>query len=599
MFGMSNKVEGSGVTIESAGDALARVQRAVTWRDVSGYDDRWATLVKQYAGQHVYPELAMYEDVVAPNMMFSTVNVIAPSVSVNYPKIAVTARKEEHAMNAATVEAASNYMWQTGDTHEEFRQAVKDFVITGLGWCKTTWLYEEKQVDWDEQSYMDEVQSRVMDLQSKMDEAAAQGADVSGYPSIEDVVGSIPKMRTVVKSDRANVERISGFDIYVDPDATRIKSARWIAQRMYIPIAVAKAREDWDVSARKLLKPYAMSYAKKDIDILYESESRGEEVDFAIVWEYYDLIKEEVSVFAEGCDKYLLKPSPVPFSFAHPFVPLENYKVPDKLYPIGDIEQLSTLQMELSITRTQMVNDRKRYRRMYMYRPDAIGDEGVEALESGDDNALIAVDSDRPFGDVIAPMGTTPLPPEFYNQTSMMLEDINLVSGVSEYARGAVSEIRRTATEANMIQDGANARSADKMAIIERSIGEIADRIVKLSQQYLTQVQVARIVGANDANQWIQYTKEDLYGEYDFQVEAGSTMPQNESSRRQSAMQLTDAMAPFMQMGIVNPVAMAEHMLKMGFGIKDTSKFIQQPPMMDPGMGGAPPEQGPPPGPMG
>jgi hypothetical protein len=49
-------------------------------------------------------------------------------------------------------------------------------------------------------------------------------------------------------------------------------------------------------------------------------------------------------------------------------------------------------------------------------------------------------------------------PPEFYNQSELISNDIDRVSGVSEYQRGSLPEIRRTATEAGIIQDAANAR---------------------------------------------------------------------------------------------------------------------------------------------
>jgi len=160
------------------------------------------------------------------------------------------------------------------------------------------------------------------------------------------------------------------------------------------------------------------------------------------------------------------------------------------------------------------------------------------------------------------------------------------VSGVSEYQRGNQPEIRRTATEAAMINDGANARSADKLSIVERAIGDVAERVVKLTQEFLTSDSVARIIGPDGAAQWVQYTADDIQGEYDFTVEAGSTQPQNESSRRQAALQLMDAMAPYIGT-VVDPYKMAEYVLREGFGVKNPMDFMIPPPqpMIDPATG--------------
>jgi hypothetical protein len=348
-------------------------------------------------------------------MLFSTVNVIVPGVSVNYPKITVKARKEEANGQAATVEAMANYEWQHNDVHEEFRLAIKDFVVIGHGWCKTTWLYEEAEQDWTEESFQQEAIKRVTEAQAGAQQAFESGIPTDDFPSEEEIVASIPAKQTYVKEDRPNVERISDFDMFVDPDATRLKDALWIAQRMYVPFSVAKANKDWKASARKQLKATAMAEAKRDIDITFDGEQRGDDPDYAIVWEYYDLVEGTVCVFAEGCEDYLSDPEPVPYPFPHPYVMIRNYDIPDKLYPLGDVEAIAPLQIELATTRTQMINDRKRFRRMYMYRDDAIGEDGVAAIQSGDDNALIKVEGTESFAELLAPVQTTALPPEFYN----------------------------------------------------------------------------------------------------------------------------------------------------------------------------------------
>jgi len=568
-----------------------KVKQAIAWRSSAKYDESWSKMIKMYSNQYDYPELAMYEDVVAPNMVFSTVNVIVPSIAINYPKITVTPRKPEGEIPATIVESVANYYWRHFDVHDEFRLVIKDFVILGHGWLKTTWAFEEEQQDVPPDEWKQMVQQAL--LQRNMAQAQAQQAGVTGitFPTDQEVVASIPQKKTVVIEDNPAVERVSPFDIFVDPTATRLKNARWIAQRIFMPLEQAQLNADWDAKARKELTGTAM--LREKVDVAKEGEEKPRDKDFATIWEFYDLISGESCVFAEGASLFLAKPEKSQFRNKHPYVMVSNYQVPERLYPIGDIETAAPLQQELAITRTQMINDRKRFRRMYLYRPDAIGEDGVNSLLSSDDNAMIEVEGDRPFSDVLAPVGTMALPPEFYNQTNMILQDINLVSGVSEYQRGAVSEIRRTATEASMIQDAANARAADKLSIVERSIGEVAQRVVQLAQENLTSEQVAKIVDEQGAIQWVPYTAESIMGEFDFEVEAGSTQPQNETTRRQSAMQLMDAMAPFIQMGVIDPRQMAEHLMKNGFGIKNPERFMTAPPppMGMPGQPGAPGEQ--------
>lgn len=570
--------EGYFVDPKNVQSYIGRVDQAMKWRQDAKYDEKWARIIKIYANQYDYPELSGYEDIIAPNMLFSTANVIIPSIMVSYPKVTVNSRRPEDDEVAYVVEAMANYNWQRYDFQDEVRAAIKDFVTLGHGIVKVTWVLREEERELERDEYIARVQQALMEVQQARLQAEMSGIDVQ-FPTDDEVIGSVPTVDSFVVEDHAVAERISPFDVYIDPDATRIQDARWIAQRMYMPLEEAREKDDWDAKARKRIKGAAMSEAKRDYDLMFEGEQRGKDATFAVIWEFYDLVEKKVCTFSEGCDMFLSKPEDFPYPFGHPYVFALNYQIPEKLYPMGDLEAILPLQMELALTRTQMVNDRKRFRRMYMYKPEALGPDGLAALTSADDNAMIPVDSDSSFNDVIAPMATTPLPPEFYNQTQMILEDINLVSGVTEYQRGLGAQIRRTATEAAMIQDMSNARSSDKLAIIERMISEIAERCVQLAQEFLTTEQVARIVGPNGAQTWIPYTRDDIRGQFDFYVEAGSTQPQNETFRRQTAMQLLNSMAPFISAGVVDPAKLAAHVLREGFGIKDAESFMGQPAM--------------------
>ena len=250
---------------------------------------------------------------------------------------------------------------------------------------------------------------------------------------------------------------------------------------------------------------------------------------------------------------FLIKPAPIPYGFGAPFVMLRNYEVPDNFYPMGELESIESLQLELNETRNQMLNHRKRFARKWIYARDVFDEDGVRALESDVDNTMIPMMGDGNPANYIAPLPSIGTPPDFYNQSAMIEEDINTVTGVCDYMRGQPEgNIRRTATEAAMIQDAANSRARDKLAKVESFLAEVGERIVLLMQQYLTGEHVARITSVA-GRAWVNYDADYLQGSYDFEVEGGSTEPRNEVFRRQSALQLVDAMAPFVEVGVVDP----------------------------------------------
>ena len=539
-----------------------KINQSRRWREEEKYDDLWRRMIDMYRGKHYVQ--SSDSDQLLVNIAFATINVIAPGVSVNYPKITVNARNAEQAPNAVVTEAIVNYWWRHYECQKEFRRAVKDTLILGHGWVKTGYRFVEKEPEQDVEH---------------------ETADELANPE------SITESAQVITEDRPFVERISPFDVFVDADSTSLADMRWIAQRIRRPLSDVKKDKRYNSAARNDAAP--SHYSRYGLDGSRSRDiprpSMEPEDTYVEIWEYYDIDSGKMSVFCDGGDKFLVNPVEIPFSFGHPFVMIPNYEVPDYFYPMGELEAIEPLQMELNQTRTQMMNHRKRFSRKWLYKESAFDADGRSALESDEDNVMVPVISEENINSVVGPMPAIISPPEFYNQSELISNDIDRVSGVSEYQRGSLPEIRRTATEAGIIADAANARSSDKLALIERSIAEVARRLVALAQEFMTGEAAVRVAGTGAKQVWLNFDKDYIQGEFDFEVEGGSTQPVNETVRRQQAVQVVDAMAPFVDTGIIDMAKLAGYLLTYGFGIKDGASFIVPPPPPPPPPPPAPP----------
>jgi hypothetical protein len=537
------------------------------WRKDEGYDAVWRRLVDLYKGKH-YDQYSN-EDRMLINISFSTINVIAPAIAVNYPKITVNAVSPDNAAQAVIAEAVVNYWWKHRDIKEEFRRAVKDLLICGHGWIKTGYRFVEEAAIGEEGD----------------DNDPQSGGEV--------------QPNTIILQDSPFAERVSPFDVFVDSDATSMHDMKWIAQRIRRPIADVKSDKRYNKAARDDVEVMAVSRYSEDPS---SRKVYDKNYGYAEIWEYYNIVDRTLSVFAIGGENFLIKPTKIPYAFGHPFVMVRNFDVPDCFYPIGDLEQIEPLQRELNETRSQMMNHRKRFSRKYLYKESAFDQFGRTALESDEDNVMVPVSSDEPLGGVVVAFPAVISPPEFYNQSQLISSDIDRITGLPEFMTGGLPEIRRTATEVSAITDAANARTADKLAIIEMAISKVAKNMLMLAQQYMTGEQVVRVTGKDGEPAWIQFDRDYLEGDFDFDVVGGSTKPNNEAVRRQGALQLVDAMTPFAASGIVNMQELAAHVLRDGFNVKNPEKFLSvPPPPMDPAMqgqpeGGMPPEGGPPQG---
>ena len=558
------------------------IDYAKRWRTGENYDQLWQRLINLYRGKQYRG--AATGDRLLVNISFSTINTLAPAVSIGRPKINVNPRTPEDGDKAIVTESIINYWWGHYGCQKEFQRSVKDYLVLGHGWVKTGYRFVEE--------------SKVDDVEYSADEAA-------GSEPADDVEAT-----TIIREDRPFLERVDPFEMYIDPDATCMEDARWIAQRTRRPLKDAKIDKRYDAAARKELSPSGyQKYGNANTGYMSAQQSSTSNPDNAYcdIYEYYNIDTGEMCVFSDsGGDKFLIKPIKMPYEFGHPFFMLRNYEVPGFFYPMGELEAIEPLQYELNETRTQMMLHRKRYSRKWLFQESAFDDDGRQALASDEDNVIVPVKSGENLNNVVVPMPALINPPEFYNQSTLIQNDIDRVSGVSEYQRGAIPETTRTAREASIIAEAGNARVAEKLVAIENAIAQCASNLIMLAQQFRTGEMTVRILGTEAAPVFLTFDKDYISGEFDYTVEAGSTAPRNEAFRRDMALQMVSAMQPFAQAGLVNLPKLAEYVLGVGFGVKDPGSFLQEPPApeapseappmppemaaLPPGMEGMPPE---------
>ncbi len=203
------------------------LERSKEWRETEGYDDCWTGMVDLYRGESIFPASGRAsEDRIAINQAFSTINVIYPAVSVSRPQITVVANQPELETRAVFVQAMVNHQWERYRMQEPFRRAVKDALIVGHGWCKMLWSYEEAEKDLTEEELALRFQTALIDEQALAEE---EGRDAA---SVVDLARQIIASSKQTIVDRPVLERISPHDMFVNPEATSLEDARWVAERI-------------------------------------------------------------------------------------------------------------------------------------------------------------------------------------------------------------------------------------------------------------------------------------------------------------------------------------------------------------------------------
>jgi hypothetical protein len=553
--------------------------RAVTLRRSQGYDGLWEEMRRLYMGDHFGDALSELDRVVI-NIAKSIVDVIVPSVTLQNPKFTVEAKRSHEEDQAVIAEKVLNYFWSTRGFRQPTAMAAMDGLVYGLGWAKVRWETIEGPVEMTESEVENEIAGRVaaVDLDP---------TDNFGDPEQEALKMSPYKKGKVTEGPI--VDRVSPFDIYVDPYATCMSDVRWIAHR--IRRDLDEVHEDRAYKAGPRKKVVASGRPANADE--REPHDFGADTNLATLWEFWDIAKSEWFLFAEGVDEPLIAPRGVPYTFLHPFVPYMNYVVPDRFYPMGEIESIRGLQDELNLTRTQMAESRAFLVPRNMYHPEAFTPDGVEALETGRIGGMIPVKDGYEFDQAMAPLQAANIPSQLFDMTQVIQGDIVQVTGVSEYSRGMAPKSQRTATEASLIQESQSSRAAMKLDGFERFVSEVGKRVLMMCQQFLTDETEVRITG-EQGSVWFDFTPDDIAGEFDFGVVAGSTRPRNDMQTRQDWLQLMQVMGPMLVPG--GPINVPAFLAKVleTFDVKDVEKYVLPPaPPMPPGMEGGPMPQMP------
>ena len=508
----------------------------------SSRESIWKRSERQYEGDHWSQTAAedVTADLIVINVSFSTVNTIIPYITSEEPSFLVSPfSADATAKNARLQQAALNRTWRRSNGRQAIRTAAKDYLIYGDGYVKTSWDIIDKVTD---------------------------------------------DGRTVEVVDTV-VDRISPWDVWVDPFSNGIEDARWVCERLFLTRREFEMDERYDQSMIDDITWGVPTEADEE-DVQREIGETSEQ--YAEIYEFYDRIDRKMYAF---CEQGTEKPLRVIEEIECPIVPLPNYLLPRGPYHMGELEQLWPMQQELNKTRSQLITHRRRNIAKYVYRSGTLSEDGMAALTSSVINDAIEVLGDLPLDSVIQPLQLANLSPEAYGSSEQAMRDIYEISGVNEYLRGATPEIRRTATEASIIEGASNVKTRAKLDDVEQAVRDAGEYLLAIMREVYPETdveemsmvltgpeaeQIARIEAGEEADSVVEEDPEAaaeildqagdvesyqlkpeaaiFVGEYEVEVEKGSTEMRNpvfkEQKYREMAMALVNMVPALAESGV-------------------------------------------------
>lgn len=345
---------------------------------------------------------------------------------------------------------------------------------------------------------------------------------------------------------------------------------RWMAQRIVRPLADLKAQ----YPAAKGLEGTPNPDIPPEV---FKKSPYKDDIKVGVMWEIWDKDKKQVLLLAENLkDKWLDAPKPWPEYLKNfPFRMYWDFKGKER--PMSAIAPWEAQILEEMVLMGNAMNHAKRWNRQLFVKNGAIDDNALDKFERGDDGACITVNSNLDEASFkFADFGQ--LPTDFYMLMDRLKEIKRNINGQPEFTRGGTTKTgSRTIGELNLMQKGATGRQDRKIDRLETHCENIARDMMahlKANFDFATAIKITgdtpeeiiQALGDNydPATGMVRFSPEDIQGEYDIEVKAGSTLPLDKENRMQIYEIVLTNIATAAASGTVSPfvAALVQEMLR-------------------------------------
>lgn len=486
---------------------------------------------------------------------------------------------------ALLAQTALNQEWYTADVDPERDAAIKDSLITGIGFVKVGYDFFES-VETRERD-IDAIRAEVQDL---IDEATAAGVAPPTPDEIGQLVPSSEEYSEAIR-DRVVTDYVPWDMVRWDPTARRWADVRWTAQ-------LTKMSLD-DVRSNPLYREYLKrnrsaggtrqldgikpdSTIDKDLLVTGKPEEDDQRVTVVEYWDletgtYCTFLKGQQFLLFEGVNPFALFPD---FKERNPFVPLVLRSTTRRIRGISDMEVMQKSLDEKNVYRSKTANYLERVNPKLVGPEDALTEEGKKALSSSEVGEYVAIAREADPKSVF-PLTPPQLPVEAFNMNDRIDNEIREATGVNELMRGLFPDRKRTATETEEVVSASAARQSEKRNTLERFHLDIARRILTLMQKFYDQPRMARFVDPTLGHTPWEFTGADLIGQFTMGVHLSPREAKTRDAMRQEATIALNILAPFAQPGadgstVLDPATLLGwFMRKYGFLPRDVNELIQ------------------------
>lgn len=513
------------------------IQKGILYQQMFGKPEEWRRFRGYY--RHQWDS----KTTMPVNMIFSIIRSMIPQVYFNNPKVFVTGTQPGMEMHARVVEAIDNQLIREMGLKRQIKKLIQDAGIQGSA---VMWRGYDSEFGYDPTQ-----------TDPTTGDSSLTFLDKKGY-RIEYNSQVSPGMPWALRAE---------LESTIFPWGTRdVRNAEWVAMRVVRPLADIK--RDAKYKNTDKLTPMRMLSNNDEYSKIFQNAEFGE------LWQIRDMKTHNIFVMAFDQDTFLREEDDVMQIDGIPFHWFTFNE--DPVYPWGipDARIMEPQQLEMNETRRLAMYHRRVAILKLLYKKGAIKPDEIEKLLDEDVKAAVGIEMNEGSIQDVVHQIQSGIPGDLHQWAEILREDMREISGFGRNQTGQAQGDRTTATEAKIVYGAHEIRLDERRDMAGDLIEEIMRGVNQTIFSFWSQKRVVQVVGPNGLPGWIQYTADQIKGEYDLRIDANNGAPVSGEIRKQDAAQLLQLWAGVGK-GVPPPPELARYIFSNYEGINVDALIAQ------------------------
>jgi hypothetical protein len=464
------------------------------------YHETWDRCFKAYTGELFKKNLPDYASQEVSNFVFSTIESIKPIMLADNPRFIVMPQKEELLEKANVVQSVMDYEWQRAKMFSHLVRSCTSGLIFGTVPIAMIW-----------------------------DKTAQNGlGDAKPIP-------------------------ISPFNFFVDPMATCIDDAEYCGYATYKHVGeVIKSFPDKAEELRASTAQPSDEYLSYGKTIDTNSSSK-----YVL---YIEMYKRDYSVETEDFEENGVKKQRTGLKYPNgrkitiagdvllqdkeneyqdgkfPYVLWKCYDVPGKFWGMGEVEQIiSPMQYHANLMNNILDTARLTANSPWILDKNS----GIDKNSLTNRHGLVIRKNP---GTEVRREQPASLPAYIQNIVEKLEKHMEVIPGVYDVTRGERPSGITAGVAIQALNESAQGRIKLKVQALEQMLSELGGLWLSRIQQFWYTKRQVRTIGTDYTPSYNSIDKDDIDGDFDIVIVAGSTMPVNKTAKLQQLIQMAQTM---------------------------------------------------------